>query len=429
MEAIEKLTLAKKMKTIRIALGITQLELATNMGRSHTTIEHYENNRIIVTNANYKAFKQTLDMEDVPLKDEEIAAFIKEVLYPWNNMLNTGNTKKAKELQPRISYCVKWSYDENLQILYDLFSIRFYYGIDKREECDKIIESLRKREPEFTDEQIYWYYRYLGCIEHTACRYKSALALYYKAEKIGKSLDLNDNTYYYNIGNCLVFMGYYSLAVECLEKIQLKGIELYGIWRGANIQKLLAVCYSKLGKTDKALVMLYDCLEYFLSLKQSNRIGIGAIYLDIGKVHHDAGNFEKALECFDIAYQYHDEKNEAYIAFLCKKALFLRINNRKDGVAECLDKCLPLVTKGTLWYEWINGIKHSLTLDNQPSVDYIEWTTIPKINEHGCYWLMMEFYAILSSFFEKESKYKLALEYRNRTFLTYKKLMEGDLSL
>ena len=429
METIEKLTLAKKMKTIRIALGITQLELATYMGKSHTTIEYYENNRNPVSSAVFKAFKQTLDMEDVPLKDEEIAAYLKDMLHPWNNMLNVGNIKKAVELQPRISYCVKWSYDENLQILYDLFSIRFYCGIGKKEESYTIAESLQKREPEFTEEQRYWYYRYLGFMQHTAWKYKSAVALYLKAEDIGRRLDLNDSTLYYNIGNCLVFMGYYNLAVECLEKIQLNGIGLYSIWRGVNIQKLLAVCYSKLGKTDKALGILNDCLEYLLSENGSDRTKIGAVYVDMGIVYQETGNFEKALENFDIVNQYCDKKSEASLECLCYRALFLRLNNRNDSAAECVDEGLSLVAKGTLWYEWLNGIKYSLALDNQSSVDYIEWTTIPKINEYGCYWLTMEFYAILSSHFEKENKYKPALRYRNEASLIYKGLMKGNLSL
>ena len=429
MTANDKMTLAIKMKAIRKARNMTQVQLSIAMGYSPSMTDKYESFTRGITEAALVAFRRETGTEDVPLTDGEVAAFKKDVLCPWNDMLNFGDIEKAVELQPMIAYRVEWSCDADMQVLYELFSIKYNCVIGKREKCDSILESLRKREKDFTDEQKYWYYRYLGFLKHSDWMYKPAVALYMKAEEIGDRYNLNDTALYYNIGNCLSYMGFYYLAIVYLEKIQLDSFELFAIRQGLTTQKLLAKCYSKLGRTAKALEMLKNYLEYLLSEKKSDRFRIGGAYFDIGRVYRDAGDFEKALENFDMVKTYYDKKSEAYIAYLCYRAFFLREYNKNDEVMECLDKGSSLVVKGTLWYEWLNAIKHSLSLDKQSSVDYIVWTAIPKLNDHGCHWLVMELHKLLSKHYDKIRKYKPAFMHKNEAMSIYVRLMKGDLSL
>jgi len=430
METTGILTLPKKLRAIRKAHKMSQVKIARVMGIGPTTVEYYENARNPVSKFVLTAFKRGLQMEDVPFTDEEMVVFKKDVLYSWNNMLNIGDTDKAVELQPRMAYCVEWSYNADLQTLYELFSIKYYCVVGNKEECAKIVESLREREYTFTQEQRYWYYRYLGAIEHMQWRYKSAVTLYLKAEEIGNNFNLNDNTHYYNIGSCLANMGFYNLAIEYLEKIQAKAIDLFGIWCGVNAQKLLAMCNSKLGRTSRSLEFLEKYLEYLLSERSNDTPKIGGAYLDIGWIYQDARNYEKALEYYDIAYQYNNEEDrEAYLSYLCNRALFLRSYGKINGVAECLVKGLPLAKKGTLWYEWLHALEHSLAWDKQPSIDYVEWTSIPKFHEYGCHALAMEFYALLSNHCEEDNRYKPALKYQRMSAKIYKRLIEGDFSL
>jgi len=423
------MTQVMKMRAIRKAHSMTQLSLAVAMNCSSSTVDNYENGRNPVSDHMYKAFKKATGMEGVPLTGDEIVAFKKEQLYAWNFMINYGDINQAKELQSNIGYCVMWSYDTELQVLYDIFCINYHSKIDEMEDSDKIVASLKKREHELTDEQRYWHCRYLGVLEHRSWRCKPAINMYMKAEEIGGRLGLNDTALYYNISDCLTFMGYPYLSIVYLQKIQLKEFNISNVSYGFATQRLLAVNYSKLGRICEALELLEKYREYLLCEMKDGKYRLGIVYHSIGWVYQNAEDFEKTLENYDLASQHYDKKSELYIRYLCDKASLLRTHNRNDEAKSCVDKGLSMVAEGTLWYEWLNAIKHSLVLDKKGSVEYIQWAAIPKFHEYGKHTLAMECYEWLSDNCRKNGMYKSAGEYSEQAFGIYKQLMKGDLSL
>ena len=425
----KKMTPVQKMRAIRQALKMTQRDLAVAMNYGASTIDNYENGRKRVTKEVDKAFRKATDTADVPFTDDEIADFKEKRLYGWNNTINFGIMKQAKELQDRLAYCVKWSFDEDLQILYDIFSINYYCATGKKEECNKILDNLKNRQQNFTDEYRYWYYRYLGTIEHWNWRYKAAAALYMKAEKIGNRLGLNDNALYYNIGNCLTHMGYPILACDYLENAKTKAIDSFGVHYMFAIQKLLAVNYSKTGKVDRAIELLNKYIEYIQQEGKSDRLRLGRVHTTLGKVYQNAENFEKALENFDIASRHFDVESELYLSYLCYRALLLRAYNKNDEAAKCLDKGFAMATTGTLWYELLSAIRYSLTLDKKGSIESLEFTTIPKLNEYGVHETTMACYEWISDYYKENNMHKPADEYNKKAMKIYKQLIRGDLSL
>ena len=236
-------------------------------------------------------------------------------------------------------------------------------------------------------------------------------------------------TLYYNIGTCFTFMNFPIRAIEYFEKLQANELEAYVIEYGFNIQRHLAVNFSKTGRIQKALKKLESCIAYAESKENFDKLSLGAVYLDRGNVYLDAGNFEKALENFEIASNCFDKKSESYLVYMCHKAILLRLYNKDDEVTELVNNGLSMATKGTLWYEWLDAIKHSMALDNQESLMYFEYTIIPKLLEYGKHLLVMNCYEWISNHYGEKRCYKQALEYTNKAKKTYKKLMEGDLSL
>jgi len=429
MKNTSEMTLGRKMAVIRNKLKMTQKDLYMTTGTSISLIGQYENNKSPVSPDVFKKFKKELKLEDIPLSDDEVAAFKKDQLNAWNFMINFGDIEKAKELQPTLTYRVKWSHDVDLRNLFDLYSINYNCVIGEREEAGRLATDLKKREQSFTDEHLYWYYRYLGNLEHWNWRYKAAVTLYMKAEDIGNRYNLNDKALYYNVGNCFTYMDYPYRAIVYLEKVQIEKFDASNITFGFAVQRLLAINYSKLGRIDEALELIEGYRNYLMNEKKDYKLGFGRVYHCICLVYQEAGNYEKALENLDMAFRYCDEKSEQYIRNLCSKASLLRTINRNDEVAKCLSKGLPMVTEGTLWSEWLHALKHSLTLDKQSSVDYLEYTSIPRLRDYGKHALVIECHRWLSSYYKENGKYRPAGEYSDKAAEIYKKLMKGDLSL
>jgi len=224
-------------------------------------------------------------------------------------------------------------------------------------------------------------------------------------------------------------MGYPILAIEYLDKAQLKDFDSFGMKYVFPLQKLIALNYSKIGKVDKAIDLINKYLEYIKKESENDKLRLGVIYLALGDVYQNAGDFEKALKNFEIASKNFDEEDEIYLECLCYKSSLLRTNNRNDEVKECLAKGLPMVAEGTLWYEWLYAIKHSLTLGEESSLMYMEWTAIPMLHKYGKHTVVMECCDWLGRHFIENRKYNPAWEYTSRARTIYRKLMEGDLSL
>ncbi|MCL2839360.1 MAG: helix-turn-helix transcriptional regulator [Defluviitaleaceae bacterium] len=426
------MTLPQKMRAIREALRLSRLALATEMDYSETTIYSYENGIHRVTDKLLHRFKGVTGTQYIPLTDDEVTAFKKKLYVHLTSINLSDNEKISKFLQESVR-CSQWCFDTDLCNLCDLFRVKYHSANGNKEECKKILSELSKRESEFSDEHFYWYYHCLGILEHSLWRYKSALSLYIKAEACGNrlSLDLscNNRNLFYNIAYCLGLMDYSYLSIEYLEKLKKEEVELISVSAGVFTKRLLAVNLSKLGRTERALKILNNCLDYVMKEIKDNELAVYTVYLDIGKVYQNAGNFDKALWNFDKASQYCDTNSEAFQTYMCYKATLLRTYNKNDMVTDCLDKSLPLLTKGTIWYEWLMAIKHSMELDNDASLKYMEYTAIPNLMGYGRHLVVVECFKWLSSYCEKNIKYKLALEYSRKATKIYEQLMEGDLSL
>ena len=416
------------MAEIRKARKITQVSLAIEMGYSDALIGNYENNRCPVSHDVLGKFKTAAKVQDIPLTDDELASAMKE-MSAWNDLINFGDIAQVIEQHNKFERYVQWAFDQDLENLFDIFRIKYLCRIGKPEECDKLLESLKEREQSFTSTHLYWYYRYQGFLEHMAWRYKTAQIMYQKAEVIGDKLNLNDKALYYNIGNCMITMGYPYLAIDYLERVAVKQIDLSSIRYGFTTQKLLAICYGRLGLIDKAIGLLNNYLEYLMNEKKDDRLNIYGVYLNMGRVYQEAGDYNKALEHYDKAAHYCKENDEAFLEYICYKASFLREYNKADEVRECLNKGLPLTARGNLWYEWLQAIKHSLDLDNDGSINYIIYTAIPRLKEYGKYTIIISCYKWLSDYYKRKGKYKPALSYSEMASDIFTKLMKGDLGL
>ena len=422
----ELIKIATKMRAIREALKWTQLTLATNMECSVATVENYESGRHKVTSATIIKFKKAVEM-DVPLTDDEIAAH-KKVLYRWIDYVVLGDKKKADKLYVELTTLSKWSFDDDVINLRNLFCVGYYYYSNgKREKCLEILKSLSQQIHELSDEHLYWYYRYSALMEHSVWRYKTALEMYLKAEKLGDRLGLTDRGLLHNIGYCYAEMGYSYFAILYLERVLTNKVDTFSITikSGFSTQRLLAICYSDLGKKEEAHALFDNCLIHIEAENRSDKFILGGTYLDMGKVYEDEGEYEKALEYYEMASRQYDKNSEAFIEYLCIIASLLRSIGREDEAKEYLSQGLPLVTKDTLWYWWLHAIDKSMDMDNDASIIYIECTVVPALHDYGKHTFAIMCCEWIDKYYRDKNMYKKAIKYIDKANEIRAKLQRG----
>ena len=427
--------LGQKLIGIRKYAGMTQYELASAAMCTQTAIHNYEKGIYPVPMDILNAIRVATRTEGIPLKDEEVEEF-KRDHYKWNRTTNysgIGIEEVEKKLR-ELDRCKKLCFDADLEIFCTLFSAIYNFNVNKDDKSRKLLDSLEERKKEFTDEHKFWYYWCQGCITYWCdWRCSASLSYFLNAEKYGRRLSLDlgldFKVLYYCTGLCYSDMDYPHKAKAYLDKIQVKLLESFNTTSYLSVQRCLAMSYSKLMQIEEALDLLENCRAYVVREKKDDRLMLGGIYLDMGRVHQDAEDYEKALEYFDTASQYFEKNSDAYVTYLCHKATLLRTCNKFDMVGKCLEEGLPMATKGTLWYEWLNAIKHSLTLNNESSVKYMKWTAIPRLREYGKNLLVRDCCIWLSDHYHLTQCYKPAYEYYKEASQIYIKLMKGDMTL
>jgi tetratricopeptide (TPR) repeat protein len=404
---------------------MTQEEVATWANCSTAMISDYENSVCPITDEILANLKQVMCVEDIPFTEEEIAACRRD-LYTENDVLNLNDDRHVGGFIAGLERLAELSFDVGLQILSDLHRASVMYALGKMDDYDKLMDSLNGQKNEFTDEHFYWYYRYQGYIEYMHCHYKAAMLLYLQAKEIGDRIHLTDATLKYNIGNSYAMMGYPYLSNKYLEVVQRTKSEEASLRHWYNIQRLVAVNCSKLEGHEKPIKNLESCLRDLMEDKANDRFSIGGVYFDMGLVYLSAGDFEKSLENFDRALKQYDWDGGAYLSCLCHKTLLLRMHDRNDEAHECMEKAYEWAEKDTFFYDWLDAIKHSMTLHIESSIMYLESTSIPKFMDYGKYEFVINCYEWISSHHKKQMKHKRALEYSNKAMELYKHLMKGE---
>ncbi|MCL2217565.1 MAG: helix-turn-helix transcriptional regulator [Defluviitaleaceae bacterium] len=423
--------LGKKIKALREKRGLTQVELGQLLNFDKSYINHIEKGRRPILSENLEMLKKALEVEGVPLTEEEQADFIKEI-YSCMLVLFTREFEVAAELLPDLERRAGLSLEPSLHIYYDLLYTRYLFCVEEYAAHAAQVEILGKKE-NLNEEQLCMYYRELGTRELENFEYKKALSYFRRTEELSYSLAPENMSviYYtnYAILFCLTDMDYPNQALDYLDKTK------EGVGKIANnafniyIQAHMATNYSKIGKGTEAIVLLESCIRDEKKQHVSGTSEILAwLHTKMGRVHYRMKDFTKAVESFDTAIEYFGESivhiNDYLINLWYKAAALIALEQFEKGAA-CLKEGLPLAEPGTLFHTLFHALKFSLQLDTPTSLEYMEKTAIPHLVEHGQHLTAIDFCEKLSLHFEKTRKHARALRYTRMAFDIYKRLAEG----
>jgi len=403
------MTLSNKISSIRRKKGLSQTELAQAVNFSQSYINRVEQGNRTISEEFLNAFRQVVDLPNVPLTDNEVELF-KARLRSWKDIINYGDYDKARELKPGLAQSAKWSQEPELQIYFDLYDASFYHATRDMDKRNEIIASLSTNPHTFNGEQQYLRLRLVGIRELSVWKYRTALTSFLEAEKLGESLGLNDEGLYYNIAYCFTDMGYAYLANEFFEK-SLQMLHSKANYSYDNqIRSFIAWNISQLGKTDEALAILEGCIREEKS-KATSISNIGAFYKSIARIHHRIGNFAEAIENVDEAASHFEPTSKSYGYNLYYKAIILIENNKMNEGMDCLNESLGFFDDASLEHLKLSMLRHSTSLNKPSSLKFIESTAIPKLLDHGAYQELIMHCDKIRVHYEAKNMYKKAYEY------------------
>ena len=422
-----------KLKAVREKAGIAQIKVSKLMGYGHSELGRLENNIKVLRQDALDAFRKALGIEGTPLSRNEIKRYEKD-LDEWRDLFILGGTKEVIEQHAMVVKAVEWSLSERLRYLYDIYCPMYYFVVNDVDALDKSLAVLKEREPDLNSEHRYWYYRMSATRKLMDYQYKSALKIYFEAAEMTKVIPpLIDGGPNGNISYCLSFMGYSSLAIAYLEKIQQKMDMVSNYKHIVSNKSLLALNYINVGRISEALAMLKGCL---LDLTESDDLQIvkSGIYFNMAEAYMRMDDYDKAVESAGKACEHMKAGNGEYAYALYKKAFVLEGLGCIDECRQCLNEAEVISSSDeTLTGLLIKTLKHSLSLDNEESMMYIEDVAIDKLKDRGLNLQLLHCYEKLSEYHGsgqgRGNKHKVSLTYMMLANTINKKLRNGDLDL
>ena len=420
----------KTIKNIRKKHNLSQEEFADMLGYPVDyicSLEDSSGERSIASREFVAKLKDTLNLHDIPLTDEDKAIFYNR-LNTLKYLIDYGYTDQAVKLIPDIARCAEASCHSSFINLCDLFTAYCSLETSDFDAFEQKMSFLDRKRQSFDSRHHHYFNLLTGQWMYYAGNYNAALASYVKAEDFDKNSQLKGVNFYFFYGLILSDIGYAVRAVKYL-----KNAAHHARWNkvfngkpnsryDVYIDGYLADNLSKIGQSEEALTILNKRLDRETKLNSEDDT-IGYIYLAFGTVFLRAEQYHKALENFEIALRYLDERSEAYKTNLYRKALALIASGMISEGIGCMDEGLSMPIDD-LWKTLFEAVKHSASLSDPVSLEYMETTVISKLLKHGQYEDVLRSYKILSDFFGKNGDYERALKYCKLAVEVHEKLFK-----
>jgi two-component sensor histidine kinase len=220
-------------------------------------------------------------------------------------------------------------------------------------------------------------YQWLGNTELLRERYAEALEFFLKSIQISEKIGEELNVAYAKAGCASIYrrQGKLEYALKANEEclVIFKGNN--ELQSAATIQNNIGNIYMDLGKDSLAEIAYLNALEMYIKLKDSS--GICVSKMSIGLILQNRGHFFEARQCYQIALSIAQNLKKRYL----------------EGVI------------------FVNMGENELTNNNLKSAKYYLSQSLQIGIELKNKAIKSSAYNLLSSVFEKQGKYKKALEY------------------
>jgi tetratricopeptide (TPR) repeat protein len=415
------LSVEEKIRIIREAKELPQSAISDILGCGVATVSRFENNKGRYNGEQLQEVRKLLDIEDVPLLDNEIADY-KTRLYFLRDYIKDERIVEARRLREELAIITQLPFERGLNLLFEMFSIRLLMKDNCVVLAEEALERARVYLDEMNDEILYHFNYNMGSLNAHKGNFREAQDLYLKAYNMKIENMEKEPNLYYNLAFCHSRLGAYVLAVNTLERAYNK----FGRENISNMAMrfdiMLATNYMRIGQIEQAR-MLFD--KVLVRAKNFNhKTYIGGTLHNHGCACLKLGEHDDALEHFERAFEYFSEGENMYLENMYFKIRCLIA--MKNATAKVLiPRAMALAEDSEHYQLLFDSLSHLLTIKDEASQEYIHETTIPHLLGKFEYYRVVDYCEHLESAYNKKGLKSKTLEIGAIARDVYRKMIFG----
>lgn len=224
----------------------------------------------------------------------------------WYSCIIARSIKQATEMQKEIQGMLDhMKADDRILAYYSLVEFRYNImmnQVGKGDEDTLMLEKIGKEAEESIDHMLrYLYYFISGQNEFMHERYRSAIRLFRKAERLLEYVndEAEEAEFHYYMGSSLYRISQYTFAGSYIEESMVAFKRLNYSERTINCKVLLAGIYSETGSFKKANEILFEALELTNTYEIANVVVLRALGINAMR-HH---KHEEAKKYFESVFK------------------------------------------------------------------------------------------------------------------------------
>ena len=403
MKPKTELALGEKLRSVRRHLGLSQENLALDIGSSTAVISRIERGEIEPDGKMLDAIRKALDIEDAPLLPHEREVFESRV-WSWYEMAGRRSIDESQAQAGFFSQVYKLPYEIDLTTVCSMLEAQLLlYQLGAEESRDKALEKIAAAKEHLSvlgKEALYLYYNanasyYTNWLADSKNTIKNLLKVKEFAGerlKVSPSLLRNIGTSYTQLNKPVMAIVYMEQAIA-----EYKGEIATMFWQ--IIHTDLARAYFFVGQVSIAIQKAGQAMK--LTNAINDEVMTAALYRDLAIYNHAAGNYDESIRHTDEAIRRFEKmlqqeaqdsrsrqnprgawNAQVHCAALYTKAKCLLEQRKHAEMNEAVkqgrniaDQCAQEDDKQELC-TLLDGIERLANLDEQKSVDFIESVTM-----------------------------------------------------
>jgi len=359
------LSTGEKIKNLRKGIGLKQEDIVSDE-ITRSLISMVENNKRNLTYKTAKVIAGELNKYYVNLgkeitpdlllesEVEQAQRIIRERLDEMQQLLNNpvpGNEFQVEEsFEKLMKFAEEWKLDEMVAVLHEAKGKYYYKTYQYNEALAEFFSSLEYYLQKIKYNKVAYLYNLIGSCYYQLDLFDQALVYYDRVYDITLIRDIEDKNKLRDISlknkiSCYRRLNRYDRVVEFVDifkkNSQKEDRRLY------EVLLIEATNFQDIGNYSKAQ-KIYDSL-----IKKGNLVPSGTmllVYENYAELYQLQNQYEKSLECIQLAYQYIDEEKPNYTAYLFLNEA--RLYHKMGKVNEATS----IIEKGLILSEKVNKV-------------------------------------------------------------------------
>lgn len=381
-----EMSLGQKIREIRRLQGLSQVNLADNVGCTQSKISLIENGSEECDNTMLELIRKALGVEDAPLLGDEYEIYIDRLTF-WYDTIRNRQYDHAAEIREKTAVITKLPFEKELIMHFRIFEALMFLFMKTRDitSAEQSLLLAQVYVEDASDVNLYRFYFTKGVLHGMKNELEESLKYYKKAEKYEHTIpesNLSLIAFYFNFGRAYFRVGKFFHAVVYFERADklepALQMNISSLHAKANLNGLIGMCFMYMGEHDKAKDKMDSALAS--ARNTGDKYTIGSILHNLGCLHERMKKHTAAIKYLDEAAVFLEGHEQQLLANIYRKAHCL-IGMKSTKIENYLQETADFVKEKQDGHFKImfKSLSCLLAITDDASMEYLIGTTIPHL--------------------------------------------------